>query len=45
MSFNDKGSGQFGDITGKLTKKPQPQNQFASRWTARSSPRPTSTSG
>ncbi|MEU5834110.1 protein translocase subunit SecD [Streptomyces diacarni] len=29
MSFNGKGSDQFGDITGKLSKKPQPQNQFA----------------
>ncbi|MBO8189141.1 protein translocase subunit SecD [Streptomyces spirodelae] len=29
MSFNDKGSDQFGDITGKLMKNPQPQNQFA----------------
>ncbi|MBQ1158986.1 protein translocase subunit SecD [Streptomyces smyrnaeus] len=29
MSFNDKGSDQFGEITGKLSKNPQPQNQFA----------------
>lgn len=29
MSFNDKGSDQFGDITGKLSKQQQPQNQFA----------------
>ncbi|MFI7245795.1 protein translocase subunit SecD [Streptomyces qinglanensis] len=29
MSFNDKGSDQFGEITGELMKKPQPQNQFA----------------
>ncbi|WP_030407900.1 protein translocase subunit SecD [Streptomyces albus] len=29
MSFSDKGSDQFGDITGKLMSKPQPQNQFA----------------
>nr|WP_243274306.1 protein translocase subunit SecD [Streptomyces albus] len=29
MSFNDKGSDQFGEITGKLMNKPQPQNQFA----------------
>ncbi|MGP3990275.1 protein translocase subunit SecD [Streptomyces sp. 3N207] len=29
MSFNDKGSDQFGDITGQLMKKQQPQNQFA----------------
>ncbi|MBO8195492.1 protein translocase subunit SecD [Streptomyces oryzae] len=29
MSFNDKGSDQFGAITDKLRKKPQPQNQFA----------------
>ncbi|MEU7317151.1 protein translocase subunit SecD [Streptomyces sp. NPDC007083] len=29
MSFSDKGSDQFGEITGELMKKPQPQNQFA----------------
>lgn len=29
MSFDDKGSKQFGDITGKLATKQQPQNQFA----------------
>ncbi|MFG3256446.1 protein translocase subunit SecD [Streptomyces sp. NPDC048172] len=29
MSFDDKGSDQFGDITGKLAQKQQPQNQFA----------------
>ncbi|GAB2795447.1 protein translocase subunit SecD [Streptomyces daliensis] len=29
MSFDDKGSDQFGDITGKLSAKQQPQNQFA----------------
>ena len=29
MSFDDKGSSAFGDITGKLAKKQQPQNQFA----------------
>ncbi|WP_181765950.1 protein translocase subunit SecD [Streptomyces albidus (ex Kaewkla and Franco 2022)] len=29
MSFDDKGSGDFGDTTGELAKKQQPQNQFA----------------
>ncbi|GAA2593238.1 protein translocase subunit SecD [Streptomyces axinellae] len=29
MSFDDKGSSQFGKITGKLMKQQQPQNQFA----------------
>ncbi|MCF6525309.1 protein translocase subunit SecD [Streptomyces sp. JJ36] len=29
MSFNDKGSDAFADITGELSRKPQPQNQFA----------------
>lgn len=29
MSFNDKGSDKFGDITGKLSSQPPPQNQFA----------------
>lgn len=29
MSFDDKGSKDFGDTTGKLAKKQQPQNQFA----------------
>ncbi|WP_029391078.1 protein translocase subunit SecD [Streptomyces xiaopingdaonensis] len=29
MSFNNKGSEDFGDVTGKLSKQPQPQNQFA----------------
>ncbi|WP_026328056.1 protein translocase subunit SecD [Streptomyces sulphureus] len=29
MSFNSKGSDDFGDITGKLSQQPQPQNQFA----------------
>lgn len=29
MSFDDKGSDEFGDITGKLAAKQQPQNQFA----------------
>ncbi|MDJ1132345.1 protein translocase subunit SecD [Streptomyces iconiensis] len=29
MSFDDTGSKQFGDITGKLAGKQQPQNQFA----------------
>ena len=29
MSFNGKGSDDFGDITGKLSQQPQPQNQFA----------------
>ncbi|RAJ60600.1 preprotein translocase subunit SecD [Streptomyces sp. Amel2xB2] len=29
MSFDGKGSDDFGDTTGKLSKKQQPQNQFA----------------
>ena len=29
MSFDGKGSSDFGKITGKLAKKQQPQNQFA----------------
>jgi preprotein translocase subunit SecD len=29
MSFDSKGSDDFGDTTGKLAKKQQPQNQFA----------------
>nr|WP_240968976.1 protein translocase subunit SecD [Streptomyces sp. HNM0575] len=29
MSFDGKGSDDFGDTTGKLAKKQQPQNQFA----------------
>ncbi|OEU88934.1 preprotein translocase subunit SecD [Streptomyces abyssalis] len=29
MSFDGKGSKDFGDTTGKLSKKQQPQNQFA----------------
>ncbi|MFC4495029.1 protein translocase subunit SecD [Streptomyces ovatisporus] len=29
MSFDDKGSKAFGDTTGELAKKQQPQNQFA----------------
>lgn len=29
MSFNGKGQDSFADITGKLSKNPQPQNQFA----------------
>ncbi|WP_149562810.1 protein translocase subunit SecD [Streptomyces cacaoi] len=29
MSFDDKGSKEFGSITGKLMRKQQPQNQFA----------------
>ncbi|GGO41980.1 protein translocase subunit SecD [Streptomyces daqingensis] len=29
MSFDDKGSKNFGDTTGELSKKQQPQNQFA----------------
>ncbi|WP_326691949.1 MULTISPECIES: protein translocase subunit SecD [unclassified Streptomyces] len=29
MSFDDKGSDQFGNITGKLMKQQQPLNQFA----------------
>ncbi|WP_314173370.1 protein translocase subunit SecD [Streptomyces winkii] len=29
MSFDGKGSSDFGDTTGKLAKKQQPQNQFA----------------
>ncbi|OEU96698.1 protein translocase subunit SecD [Streptomyces oceani] len=29
MSFGDKGSKQFADITGELAQKQQPQNQFA----------------
>jgi preprotein translocase subunit SecD len=29
MSFDDKGSDAFAKVTGQLSKKPQPQNQFA----------------